>query len=235
MKKFLCTLILITICSFDAKSDLRSYVWTYEYQTLSRGEKELEHYLTLSSPDINEMKGKTTAQHQIEFEMGMTDNFDIGIYQVFSQKPLGNFQYDEFKLRARYKIGEKDKYFVNPLIYLEYIGKPDFSEHEIEFKLILGKDFGKFNVSFNPYLELAKKESEWEISPLYALGVNYMISDLFRFGMEFKGNKDANYFGPVISHGSESAYIAVGSAFKIGNIKDGATAISFRTIIGIKL
>lgn len=227
-------LMSISIISF-AKADKRSYVWTYEYMTLAKGEKEIEHYLTLSSPKLNKMSGNTKSEHQLEFEMGMTDHFDIGIYQVFSQSAIGGISYDEFKLRARYRIGEKNSFFVDPLIYLEYIGKPDFSQSAIELKLILAKDFGKFNISFNPYIEYEKESEGYELVPSYALGLNYSISDLLRFGFEFKGNEDANYFGPVLSHGSESAYFCIGSGFAFGKISEDKQEIYIRMILGINL
>ncbi len=225
---------LVTLTT-EVTADNRRYVWTYEYMTTPRGKAEFEHYLTFSSLKINEMKGNTFSQHQLEFEIGMTDNFDVGIYQVFSQAPGSSFTYDGYKIRVRYKFGEKNLYFVDPLLYFEYVGKPDFSEHEIDTKLILAKDYDKFNISFNPILAFEKEDKKWETKPEYALGVSYELSKLFRFGFEFKGSEEANYFGPVLSHGKDGLWMSLGSAFKIGPIEKGNLEFELRMILGIGL
>lgn len=94
-------------------------------------------------------------------------------------------------------------YIVDPLIYLEYIGKPDFSKHKIEAKLILAKDFDNFNIAFNPYFEYEGYGLDWKFYPKYALGASYKFSDLLNLGVDFKGNENGHYFGPTIAHGSK--------------------------------
>ena len=230
-------LIFFSLISFTSEvmADNRRYVWTYEYMTTPRGKAEFEHYFTLSAPKINEMKGNTISTLQFEFEIGMTDNFDIGIYQVFSQAPSSSFAYDGYKIRARYKFGEKNLYIVDPLLYIEYVGTPDFTKHEIETKLILAKDFDKFNISFNPILAFEKEDKKWETKPEYALGVSYELAELIRFGFEFKGSEEANYLGPVISHGKDGLWMSLGSAFKIGKVEKGKPEFELRWMLGIGL
>ena len=152
---------LLIINVTDSFADNRRYVWTYEYQTLPAGKGEFEHYTTLSSLDMRHPKGNTTAEHQIELEVGMTDKFDFGIYQIFRQNPGEALSYEGYKLRSRYRFGERGEYFVDPLIYLEYKGKADLSEHEIEGKIIFAKDFGKINIALNPIF-VYEYENEWE-------------------------------------------------------------------------
>jgi hypothetical protein len=162
----------------------------------------------------------------------MTDRFDFAVYQVFSQKPDEDFEYEGFKLRARYRIGEKGKYILDPLIYLEYKGEPDFSEHEIEFKPIFAKDVGKFNFAVNPIFEF-EKDDEWEFEPKYAIGVSYEILDYTRIGLEVKGSEDGHYIGPVISHGRDDLWAALGSAFKLGDIEEGKPEFQMRMILAV--
>jgi len=83
-----------------AKADKRSYVWTYEYQTEEKGKAELEYYLTFSSTDFDNLKDTLSTEHQVEIEVGMTDKFDIGLYQVFKQDVNGQVLYKGFKLRG---------------------------------------------------------------------------------------------------------------------------------------
>jgi len=54
------------------------------------------------------------------------------------------------KLRTRYKLLEKGKFFVDPLLYVEYKIQTDRSyPDKWETKLILAKDIGRLNVAVN--------------------------------------------------------------------------------------
>jgi len=218
----------------DIVADQRYYAWTYEYKTVRAGMGELESYYTLSADDIDSLKGNMDTEFKIELEVGMTDRFDFAIYQVFTQKAEEEFEYKGFQLRARYKIGEKGRYILDPLIYLEYKGKPDFSEHGIEFKLILAKDIGRFNLALNPILEF-EYEDEWEFEPEYSAGMSYRFAKSLRMGIEAKGSEYANYIGPVIAHGKGSLWVTLGSLFKIGEVKEGKPEFQLRMLLGIGL
>ncbi len=215
-----------------AFADRRSYVWTYEYKTEEKGEAELEYYLTFSTPNIEDIGSTMSSEHQIELAMGITDRLDFAIYQIFEEKTKESFKYKGLKLRSRYKIGEKGKYILDPLIYLEYKGTNDFSEHEIELKLILAKDIGKFNVALNPTFEFERKD-EWKLEAKYAIGASYKISRLISAGLEVKGSENGHYIGPVISLGKGHLRAALGSAFKIGEIKEGEPELQVRMILGV--
>lgn len=231
-KLFVLIVLFSLIISDKVFGDERFYVWTYEYKTMARGAAEVESYFTLSSPDMKYIKGKAISEHQIELEVGMTDHFDFSIYQMFSQKPESQLKYDGFKLRSRYRIGEKGKYFLDPLIYLEYKGKPDLSEHGIEFKLILAKDIKDLNIALNPYFEY-KYKNKWEFEPKYALGISQKVAKFLRIGLEAKGSEGAHYIGPVISHGVEKLWFNLGSAFGVGKIEKGKPEFQVRLLIGV--
>ncbi|MFQ5869378.1 MAG: hypothetical protein ACE5JC_05705 [Candidatus Zixiibacteriota bacterium] len=226
--------VLVFWLASEAFADRRSYVWTYEYKTVEKGEAEVESYFTLSTPDIGKIKGTMGSEHQIELEVGMTEHFDFSIYQVFSQNPGEGLEYKGFKLRSRYRIGEKGRYILDPLIYLEYKGKPDFSEHGVEFKLVLAKDAGRFNIALNPVFEFERKQ-EWEFEPEYAVGISYEIGELLRVGLEAKGSEDGDYLGPVVSHGREDLWVTLGSAFQVGEIEDGKPEFQIRMLLGVGL
>lgn len=216
-------------------ADSRSYVWNYEYLIIEKGKTELENYLTITTPDMNKFKGNTTTTLNLEYEIGMTEHFDFAIYHIFKQIPSQPLVYDGFKFRARYKIGEKNEFFVDPLIYFEYSGKPDFSEHEFEFKLILSKDFGKFNIIFNPIIEFAYEDEEWDKIFGYTFGAKYQFWNLLSGGMEAMGDEYGNYIGPVISHGNNKAWFALGSLFKIGKVMNNGPEFHIRLLTGFEL
>jgi len=233
--KYLAFLVLLSSTLWSASwtfADKRSYVWTYEYKTVEKGKAEIESYFTLSTADIGKVKGTMVSEHQIELEVGMTESFDFAIYHVFNQNPGEGLKYEGFKLRSRYKIGKKGKYLLDPLIYLEYKGQPDFSEHGIEFKLILAKDSGRFNVSLNPIFEFERK-AKWEFEPEYAMGISYDVSELLRVGFEAKGSEYGHYLGLVISHGREALWVTLGSALKMGRVKEGKPEFQIRMLLGI--
>ncbi|MGB9852921.1 MAG: hypothetical protein ACPLPX_08690 [Candidatus Kapaibacteriota bacterium] len=224
-------LLLIPICAF---SDKRSYVWTYEYLIMEPGKAEIEHYLTLSAPKFNEIKGKASVEHKLEVEVGMTKHFDFSIYQKFVQQPEQNLQYTGFDLRARFLIGEKNQFPLDPLIYIEYGSDATLSSHKFETKLILAKDIGRLNIAFNPIIEI-EYEDEAEFAFEYAFGTRYLISELFGAGLELKGDKKAHYIGIVLSHGKENLWVAASPTFMFSKNLNNKPEFLFRMILGLGL
>ena len=217
------------------KADNRAYVWTYEYKTMEAGESEVEYYTTFHSPYMDSLTGTVTAEHNIELEIGMTDHFDIGLYQVFEQQPDAALRYKGFKIRSRFRFGEAGRWPMDPLLYVEYKGRPDFSKHEWELKLILAKNIGRFNVAVNPVLEWESEDDGWEQSFKYNLGVSYRLHYLVGLGLEARGSSAGHYLGPVISHGKDNLWMALGSGFAISSISDNKPEFMLRLIVGVGL
>lgn len=233
-KKFaLIIIFLFAFARFLTIADMRSYVWTYEYLLIDPGKAEIEHYMTISTPKINHISGNATVEHKVELEVGMNKFFDFSIYQNFVQTPGKSIVYTGFDLRARFKIGEKNMYPLDPLIYVEYGSNATLSEHKFETKFILAKDIGAVNISLNPIGEFEKESSEWHFLLKYAVGIRYQFSNLFRFGTEFKGGRDAHYFGLTFSHGKEKLWIAVSPTFRFSATDKSKNEFQLRTIIGL--
>ena len=138
---------VFTICllgtagiSENALADRRSYVWTYEYQTMPKGMAEIEYYLTEEQINIEKTRPNTW-KHWIELEYGITDHWDISMYQQFKQSNTtksSTFEYDGFKIRTRYRFLEKDKLPVDTMLYLEYIRNDNLEKPNVmEGKVIL--------------------------------------------------------------------------------------------------
>lgn len=235
MRKYVFVTVIILLLFKTVYADKRSYVWTYEYQTMEAGEVELEHYLTFSTPTSDSFEGTTSIEHNVEIEVGMTDRFDFALYQVFNQAPESQLSYRGYKLRSRYRIGEKNKYFMDPLLYFEYKGNPDFSEHGLEGKLILAKDFNNFNIAINPVYEMEYEQDEWESELKYNAGISYKFGGLLNIGLEVRGSETGHYIGPVLSHGTGKAWFALGSAIAITEIKNDKPEMMIRMILGINL
>ena len=225
----LLSLLIITLIN----ADTRRYVWTYEYVTMEPGKAELEHYLTFQGNDRMHTKDAVKVIHNLELEIGMNERFDVGIYQNFSQNPGDAFQYDGYKMRMRYRMGEKGQYLADPLLYFEYKGNTDFSKHVYEGKLILARDFGSVNAAINPVFEIEAEDGKTEIKWKYNAGLSIRLHSLLSLGLESRGNQHHQYIGPVISHGKEGLWIALGSAFAITNVSTGVNPFKIRMIMGI--
>ncbi len=228
-------LSIIFIIFTQCFADTRSFVWTYESSTMPAGSAEFEHYLTLTSPNLDSLNGNVTSQHDMEIEVGMNDRFDIGIYQSFEQEPGKGLAYKGFKIRGRYRLMAPGALPFNPVIYLEYKGEPDFQRHTAEWKLILTKKFPNGVIAVNPIVELEKGDDNSEISFQYSTGIGYRFSSLVGFGLEFKGGPNGHYWGPVLSHGHGGLYMALGSAISATPIKNNKPDFMVRFLMGIEL
>lgn len=238
MKILLNSLIvaLIFISSSCLYADRRSYVWTYEYLTMYKGGAEIEYYLTLELPDKN--KGDVNYwKHWIELEYGITDHWDISIYQQFTQKNSGtysSFYYDGFKVRTRIRIGERDQFILDPLIYLEYKNNGDLSNSgAFEGKIILAKTIGNINFSYNQIIgrQIVKgADAEHE----YAMGLSYEFNPRIKLGIESKGNfTDKKYYlGPTVSFATSKFWISLGTAL---GMNKSSRDIDARVLLGIHL
>jgi hypothetical protein len=214
-------------------ADRRSYVWTYEYHTMPKGMAEIEYYVNTDVPDTSD-SGINTWKHQVELEYGITDRWDVSMYQVFKQNnndDTSEFEYEGFKVRTRYRLGESGLYPLDTLLYLEWIRNDDFSESNVlEGKLVLAKDIQRINLAYNQIIEQevdgGKPEHE------YAAGASIEISPAFRLGLESKGSytDDKYYLGPTISWGQEKFWVSLGIAW---GLNDRSSDFTSQMILGI--
>ncbi len=199
-----------------AWSDYRYYAWTYQFMTMLPGQAELELYTNFSQSNLSD---STTCKwkRQIEVEIGLTKRWDFSFYLVDSYKPLdGKSKFEEVKLRTRYKLSEKGKFFIDPLIYIEYKIQTDRSyPDKWETKLVLAKDINeKTNFAINiipeEYYKSGKKK-DWKLE--YAGGISYAIKDdVIRLAVESKGDftEEKYYLGPTFSAKGKNVWSAIG-------------------------
>lgn len=227
-------LVLTLVIAAPVYADWRSYVWTYEYMTLPKGMAEVEYYLTTQVPDTAE-SGVNTWKHWVELEYGITNRWDVAIYQMWKQENTASDSasgYDGFKIRTRYKFGEKGKFFIDPELYFEYIRDNDLSEPNIgEVKLILAKSLGNFNISYNQIFE-RNLEKGGSTNHEYAVGVSYEFSPALTFGIESKGSYSERGYaiGPTVSWINEKFWVALGAVFGLNERTDD---VQTRMIVGI--
>jgi hypothetical protein len=226
----------VLIYPSKASADRRAYVWTYEYMTMPQGELELENYFDFRSPDWGNMSTSSWI-HQVELEYGITDYWDLALYQVFSQNDTESYKYSRMKVRTRYRLFEAGLFIVDPLLYLEYQRPSNTSKPNLlEGKLVLARDFEQFNLATNFILE---KElvagSEWETG--YALGGNYQFTPAFEAGLEITGNFDSGsqnqtHLGPTVSFASPKFFISAGALW---GANDRSDDFRVRYILGLEL
>ena len=228
---------LVLLAGGPARADRRGYVWTYEYMTMPKGQAELEYYLTVKAPDLGDFDTKNSWEHQLEFEYGLTDSWDVSIYQRWKQTNIkgdNDFAYTGTKLRTRYRLGERGMYPVDTLLYFEYILPDDSDAPDIlEGKIILAKDFGNASVAYNQILKVGINH-DGQTEHEYALGLNYEFSPSLKIGLESKGNytEDKYYLGPTVSWASEKFWVALGA---LGGLNRRSDDFQIRLIIGIPL
>ena len=227
MKKYILgvwTLMMVFMIVSSSYADWRSYVWTYEYQTMPKGAWELEYYFTSKIPKL-EKSSVNTFKQQLELEYGITNHWDVAMYQIYkinNKEFESDSKYDGFKIRTRYRLGEKGKFIVDPLIYLEYIRGPDFSKpNVIEAKFVLAKDIGDLNISYNQIIE-RNLENRGKAESEYAVGISYNIIPSLKIGVESKGSysKRETAVGPTLSWSRGKFWAALSGAFGVNRRTD---------------
>lgn len=234
--KLLLVIAILSLMVQIANADYRSYAWTYEFTTMPAGETELEIYSTLSLAD-QVKKSDAKWEKRIEIEHGLTNFWDFSLYFVFSQtKNTGDFRFDKIQPRMRFKLMEKESFFVDPLLYVEYKRPADLTSSDVlETKLILAKDIEQFNVSFNL---IAEKElaSSKELELKYAFGTSYQHIPQLKLGFELNGNLNGadskHYLGPTVALASGKLWASFGSLWAL---TEKATDLQVRAIIGLGL
>jgi hypothetical protein len=241
-----------------AHADRRAFTHTYEYMTMPKGDLELEFYNTQESYDYD-TESATTFEQKVEVEYGITDHWDVSIYQVFGGgEEAGNqgFGYQETQVRTRYRFAERGEWPVDVLLYFEIIKPFGVLGLGVEPKLVLARDFGPLTAVLNLALEVEAEEEvtgtetevEYEIEPEYALGVTYELVPEWKAGVESWGNLEtfaeteeyAIYAGPAISWAPSSNFWATATAgFKLLGADDPAGEnepdFSFRIILGLHI
>ncbi len=234
----LCALLLMAVQAFAHE---RNYVWTEMYRTIPKGSWELEGWTTFKMP--NTKKTNTNSfEYQGELEYGLTDRWTIAMYQRWKtdNKTKGEdaTTYQGFKFETKYRIGEKGKYWLDPLIYLEWVTNPQnrHNPNKIEGKIVLSKDIERFNFTYNQIME-STLGSGGRTEHNYAVGASYEIFDDIKIGAEIKGNywrpsshKNKISVGPTISWANKYFWVATGVAFGANKHADDVEA---RVLVGV--
>jgi len=186
--------LLYSVCS---EATPRPLPFTYTYDTLGKGESEVEQYVDLTPVKAIATTGSpvwyTATQFQTEFEHGITDRLELGLYAAFLPTSPGEAYSDTatltegtgFKERLRLRIAEEGELPLDLALYGELVEYT--TEFEIEAKVILQKRFGKLRVAANAWAErefyYAVNQQDWVLNP--TVGATYQVTPSFHVGVEY--------------------------------------------------
>jgi hypothetical protein len=134
----------------------------------------------------------TATQFQTEFEHGITDHLELGLYVAFQPDPGSNYvntatltEGTGFKERLRWALADPGRWPLDVALYGELVEYTD--EFEIEAKIILERRIGKLRVAANLWAErefyYSQPQQDWVLNP--TIGATYQITPAFHAGLEY--------------------------------------------------
>ena len=251
--------------SRTAAANPRPLPFTYPYETLPEGEAEIEQYVDMAPlrAEDKEHPGGTVWEPayklQTEYEYGITDRLELGLYMQFVSDPGEALGFDGTKQRLRYRFAEAGEWPIDLAVYFEVAELHD--EFELEEKVILARRFGKLRLMANLWVE-----QEWERyggSPAIILnptgGATFQVTPAVHLGAEYwmhaELEKDEaaqspidefndaphHYVGPAVSlqfgkmWWSTAAYYRLDGSKRSVELGDKYGHAWVRTVIGLEL
>jgi len=221
----------------------RRYVFSQEYRTIPQGGWEIESHTRLKVPNWNTSNKNTWEFHE-ELEYGITDRWTLAGYLVWRRNNrIGSNDSTVFKgtkLETKYRIGKKGQYWLDPLLYLEWVRneRDRSNESKVEAKLVLSKDFNKVNLTYNQIIESTLGDGG-RTEHNFSFGANYELPHDFFAGLETKGNywRPGNHrnklsMGPTVAWEGTYFWVTTGVLFGLNRA---ANDIEARVIVGIPI
>jgi hypothetical protein len=224
-----------------ARADRRYYAETYNAVTAAPGGLDVELWSTFhQAPRAG---GTSFWRHQLELETGLTERWDLALYNVVRSDRGGDTRYEALQLESRYRLSQPGEWPVDPVLYLEL--KKEFIDDKpfaVEGKLIVARDFRAWNLSLNlateqEFLPGGGHEAEYG----FALGASYELAPALRLGAEIFGDVTRPdgapwerhlWAGPVVSVAWSRFWLAVGNGF---GLTDESEKVRLRAIFAIQL
>ena len=200
----------------NVQAGARRFTYVYEATTAAPGSVEAETWITWgTSPREERRFNAVDFRHEVEF--GVTEHLQASLYLAdwgYREDPAANehgFRYQTSALELVYNLTNPTTDLLGLALYGEVRGGPE--ELELESKVILQKNLGRFVIAYNGTLE-----AKWEGSHLeerggeiaQSLGVSYEVSPALLVGAELLHEIDLPdwaaagdsilYVGPNISY-----------------------------------
>ena len=220
IKLVCCTMLMLlfyAVLGAEAEAAQRSFVWTEEYGTVAKGNAEVEFWNTAVTEDI-QVRNASDWNQQVELEYGITDHFNVSLYQVYEQAAdSASLTYLGYKVELKYRIAEKDELPMDILLYVENEQVSDSDGPRFEGKIILAKEINRLNIAYNQIFErryaTGKEEHE------YAAGISYGIVPALRLGVEAKGSYSEKQYavGPTIAWLGNRIWANIGAVYGLNS------------------
>ena len=241
---------VLLLSTLPALANPRALPFTYPYESLSKGDLEIEQFVDLTpvqSIDADAVK-HWTANFQLitEVEYGLTDKLELGLYFQFVSEPgEAPLIFDGIKQRLRYRLAEQGDWPVDVSLYAEVAEMHD--EVEVELKVNLQRRFGRAKVMVNLWGEREfhyDGTGAWILNP--TAGVTFEVRPWFHLGVEYwmraEVDADTHHFvGPAFSVQFKKLWWTVAPYLRLDGL---GTAIPFndpfgrfwiRSVIGLNL
>ena len=212
----------------------RRFTYVYEATTAPPGTVEAESWITWkTSPDEESRFNSLDFRHEIEF--GVTDRLQAAFYVAdwgYREDPGANkhgFSYQSSAIELIYNLTNPTTDLLGSAVYGEVRGGPE--ELELESKVIVQKNIGRFVLAYNATLEATwegdrLEEKGGEISQ--SLGVSYEVTPAFLIGAEFlheidlpdwsQAGDSVVYGGPNISYRHGNWWATLTPVIQVTNI-----------------
>jgi hypothetical protein len=255
-----------------AQATPRPLPLSYPYATLHAGETEIEQSADLVPVRVErEEDGGTRAVTSLrselvtEFEYGVTDRLELGLYMEFRQSASAGtpaLRFQGLKQRLRYRFAEEGEWPVDVGVYGEIA---EFhNEFELEQKLLLSKRLGRVGLNVNLWVEQEYyfQLEEWrfiynptaaatfEITPSVIVGAEYWARGRFDEVTPATIDEDAggyspggtrHYLGPTLMLQGSGNFVAFAPYFRLDSLGDRLEPgdpwgrVYFRVLIGLGL
>ena len=201
--KIISALTISAFFAVPARATPRTLPFSYPNETLPKGALEVEMYtdvnpLRVAADPSGATPGNIWAPEyrlQTEFEYGITDRVELGLYQVFEAPPVPGgdnaFLFDGLKWRVRTRLAEPGELPVDIGLYLELETMHD--ELALEGKVNLQRRLGGVRLLANLWAEEAwvrpldtkahGRQAEFIINP--TAGASFEVTPTFQPGFEY--------------------------------------------------
>jgi hypothetical protein len=187
--------LAIALVPSIASANPRPLPFTYGTETLPKGESELEQFVDVTpvralSTTNGEKAWYVASQFQTEFETGLTDRLELGLYVSYVPHPGDTFtatarmpEGNGLKQRLRYVLAPPGELPIDIGLYGELVENE--REIELEAKILLQRRFGRLRVVTNLWAEYElyyAGERDIVLNP--TLGMTYEVDPKVHLGLE---------------------------------------------------
>lgn len=231
----------------------RVFTYTYQSNVLNKGQKELEVWTTLGTGRQDYFRG---VDHRMEFEVGLGSKLQTSFYLnygyskgIASENGVEFLKSDQsygFSNEWKLKLSDPVANKLGSALYFEYGFTP--GETELEGKLILDKQTGRFLNAFNLVGELEfekefelkgtnlePEETEKEFKLELNYGWAYKINERWNAGLEVmnenvfeEGELEHSILkaGPAVSYATNGFWVNLGIMPQITDLKGGGRELT---------